>query len=97
MIEINGKQIAEYGDYQQLNGEDILAFMKMQSAEDIVEFKKFCSTPKVTKYEDGTSKEREATFFEIRNWVLDKYAPGIRTPKATKKSGTKFLDMIMDL
>lgn len=97
MIEINGKQIAEYDDYQQLNGEDILTFMKLQSAEDILEFKKFCGTPKVTKYKDGTSKEREVTFFEIRNWVLDKYAPGIRTPKSTKKAGTKLLDLIMEL
>jgi hypothetical protein len=97
MIVINGKEVNGYDDYQQLNGEDIVAFMKTQSAEDIVAFKQFCSEPKVTKYADGTTKNREASFFEIRNWVLDKYAPGIRTPKRSKVIGSKLIDQIMDL
>ena len=97
MITINGKEINGYDDYQQLNGGDIIAFMKNQSAEDIVEFKQFCSEPKITKYLDGTSKTREASFFEIRNWVLDKYAPGIRTPKRSKIAGSKLIEQIMEL
>ena len=97
MIVINGKEINSYDDYQQLNGGDIVAFMKTQSAEDIVEFKQYCSTPKVTKYRDGTTKERETNFFEIRNWVLDRYAPGIRTPKKAKTMGSRLIDQIMEL
>lgn len=96
MITINNKQITGFDDYQQLNGEDILAFMKGQSAEDIMEFKQYCSEPKITKYEDGTEKSRETSFFEIRNWVLDRYAPGIRVSKR-KVAGSKLLDQIMSL
>lgn len=97
MLIINGKEINGYEDYQQLNGEDIVAFMRCQSAEDIVAFKQFCSEPKVTKYSDGTVKNREASFFEIRNWVLDKYAPGIRVPKRNKTVGSKLIDQILEL
>lgn len=96
MITINGKQITGFDDYHQLNGEDILAFMKTQSADDIMEFKQYCSAPKVTKYEDGTEKIRDTSFFEIRNWVLDRYAPGIRASKR-KMAGSKLLDQIMEL
>ena len=95
MIVINGKEINGYEDYQQLKGPDILAFMKEQSPADIAEFKAFAAEPKYTEYDDGTKVERKANFFELRNWVLDKYAPGIRAPKpnATKS----LIDEIMDL
>ena len=97
MININGKEINNYDDYQQLNGNDIVAFMKTQSAEDIVEFKQFCSTPKITKYKDGTGNEREASFFASRNWVLDRYPPGIRTPKRKTVACSSLIDRIMEL
>ena len=94
---INNKEINNYDDYQQLNGNDIIAFMKDKPAEDIMEFKTFCSTPKITSYADGSKKERKASFFEIRNWVLDKYSPGIRTPKNIKRVGNSLIDKIMEL
>ena len=47
--------------------------------------------------EDGTVLEREANFFEIRNWVLDKYYAGLTTPQRNKTLGHKLLDDIMAL
>ena len=89
------KEITCYNDYANLTGIDLVNFMKEQSREDIEEFKAFCAAPKTTKYEDGTVSEHKTSFFEMRNWILDKYYPGIRTPK--KKSSTSLLDMIMEL
>ena len=97
MLIINGKEINDYKDYALLKGEDILAFMKEQSDADLEAFKQFCSETKTVTYEDGTTKERPANFFEIRNWVLDRYAPGIRETKKTKAVGSTFIDQIMEL
>jgi len=97
MIVINGKEINEYKDYAKLTGEDLVAFMKNQSASDVAEFKAFAAAPKVNVLEDGTEVERKTSFFELRNWVLDKYAPGIRTPQAKKNPVKSLLDEIADL
>ena len=95
MLIINGKEIKGYEDYSKLNSNDILIFMKDQSVEDIQEFKNFAKTVKTVTYKDGSKKEFPMSFFELRNWVLDKYAPGIRTPK--KRTTTNFLDRIAAL
>ena len=97
MIIINGKEINGYDDYSQLNGSDILSFMKDQSPADIQEFKNFASTPKYTAYNDGSMIERKTSFFELRNWVLDKYAPGIRAPQTKKANYKTLIDEIMEL
>ena len=97
MIIINGKEINEYKDYRQLNGNDILTFMKNQSVEDIAEFKTFAQTKKVIKYTDGSELTRGPNFFELRNWVLEKYAPGITEPRCKKVVRKKFIDAILDL
>lgn len=90
------KEIACYEDYANLNGADIVEMMRTKPREDIEEFKAFCAAPKTTRYDDGTVKERETSFFEIRNWFLDKYYPGVRTQK--KKSVTpKLLDVIANM
>lgn len=97
MIVINGKEINEYRDYAKLTGEDLIAFMKNQPAEDVAAFKAFAAAPKVSVLEDGTEVERKTSFFELRNWVLDKYAPGIRTPQSRKNPTKTLLDEIADL
>ena len=89
------KEITCYNDYANLTGIDLVNFMKEQSREDIEEFKAFCATPKITHYKDGTTAEHKTSFFEMRNWILDKYYPGVRVPK--KKSTSSLFDMIMEL
>ena len=66
------KEIANYEQYSKLNGADILEIMRDKPRAEIEEFQLFCSTPKETHEKPG--------FFEIRNWVLDKYYPGVRNP-----------------
>ena len=97
MLVINGKEINDYNDYSQLKGPDLIAFMKTQSPADIQEFKDFAATPKYTKYDDGSTVERKTSFFELRNWVLDKYAPGIRAPQTKKANYKTLIDEIMEL
>ena len=94
---INFDELKTYADYKMIKGPDIIEFMKTKPREDIVEFQTFCSTPKVTKKEDGTSFERPVNFFEIRNWVLDKYYPGLTDPQQNRTIGHKLIDDIMAL
>lgn len=96
MIVINGKEINTYADYSKLTGEDMLAFMKTKPAEDLKEFKAFLATPKTVTAEDGTVTEHRPSFFEIRNWILDKYAPGIREKKPREVEET-LIDKFMNL
>lgn len=94
---INFDELKSYQDYKMISGPDILEFMKTKPREDIEEFKTFCAAPKVTKKEDGTETTRATTFFEIRNWVLDKYYPGLTASKKAKTVGHKLIDDIMSL
>ena len=71
--------------------------MKTKPADEIAEFKAFASAPKYNVLEDGTEVERKTSFFELRNWILDKYAPGIRTPQAKKNPVKTLLDEISEL
>lgn len=94
---IDFDSLKTYDDYSKITTSDLLEFMKTKPAEDILELKQFCSEKKITKKDDGTEKERVPSFFEIRNWVLDKYYPGLRTPKGAKTLKTTFIDAIMEL
>lgn len=94
---INFDELKCYADYKMLKGEDIIEFMKTKPREDIIEFQNFCKTPKETKKEDGTIISRDTNFFEMRNWVLDKYYPGLTTPQKVKTVGHKLIDDIMAL
>ena len=94
---VNFDELKSYEDYSKLTTADILEFMKTKPAEDVLALKEFCSEKKITKKEDGTEKERVASFFEIRNWVLDKYYPGLRTSQKSKNSKPSFIDSIMAL
>ena len=93
---INFDNLKTYADYKQIKGPDIIEFMKTKPRADIEEFKTFCQTPKVINNEDGTYSERPVAFFEMRNWVLDKYYPGLTTPK-DKANDHKLIDDIMAL
>jgi len=94
---VNFDGLKTYNDYKALKGEDIIEFMKTKPREDIEEFKKFCAAPKTTVKADGTTIERVTNFFEMRNWVLDKYYPGLTEPQKNKTVGHKLLDDIMAL
>ena len=94
---IDFDSLKTYEDYAKLTTTDILEFMKTKPAEDIQELKQFCAEKKITRKEDGTEKERAASFFEIRNWVLDKYYPELRIPKKVKNLKTTFIDAVMAL
>lgn len=97
MLTINGKEITCYKDYAALTGNDLISFMKTQSAEDIEAFKVFASTPQITHYKDGETKERKPNFFELRNWVLERYEPGITAAVAKKKATKTLIDQILEL
>lgn len=94
---INFDSLKTYEDYSKITTADILEFMKTKPAKDVEELKEFCSQKIVTQTEDGTEKERVPSFFEIRNWVLDKYYPGLRAPKDVKNPKTTLIDAIMEL
>lgn len=95
MLFINGKEIGGYDSYSKLNSEDILAFMKTKSPEDIAEFKAFAQTRKTYKNDAGVDCDRAPNFFELRNWVLEKYEPGITARKPSDK--ITLIDRIMAL
>lgn len=95
MINFNGKEVTGYNDYVTLNGQDLLDFMKNQSIEDIAAFKEFAQTPKYTKSEDGHIIERSPNFFELRNWVLEHFEPGITAKKV--KTEKTLIERIMEL
>ena len=97
MLNINGKEVTDYDSYSKLNGEDIIAFMQTKPASDIQEFKTFAQSRMITKYNDGSLKERQPSFFELRNWVLEKYAPGITAPQSKRTVGKSLIDKIMEL
>lgn len=94
---INFDELKTYSDYKAIKGTDIIEFMKTKPREDIEEFKAFCRTKKTTTKTDGSSYEREPNFFEMRNWVLDKYYPGLTTPKTLKTVGHKLINDILSL
>jgi hypothetical protein len=71
--------------------------MRSKPREEIDSFKSFCTSKVVTRKTDGTSSEHNPSFFEIRNWVLDKYYPGLTTPKKSKTVGHKLIDDILSL
>ena len=93
---VNFDALKDYKDYSKLTGEDVMEFMKGKPRADIDAFKAFCSTKVAVENEDGTVTERDHNFFEIRNWVLNKYYPGL-TARREKDAGHKFLDDIMAL
>lgn len=95
MLFINGKEVGGYDSYSKLTGEDIIAFMKTQSIEDIAEFKAFAKTRKSYKNDAGVDCDRAVNFFELRNWVLEKYEPGITAPKKPERKS--LIDQIMEL
>lgn len=88
--------LRDYKDYSKITGEDITEFMKGKSRADIDAFKAFCGAKVAVENEDGTVTERDRSFFEIRNWVLDKYYPGLTAVKA-KAPAHKLIDDIMAL
>lgn len=94
---INFDELKSYKDYSKLTGPDIIEFMRSKPRDEIDNFKSFCTTKVVTHKTDGTSFEREPSFFEIRNWVLDKYYPGLTTPQKNKTVGHKLIDDILSL
>ena len=94
---INFDELKTYADYKAITGPDLVEFMRTKPRADIVEFQNFCKTPKQTKKEDGTIVNRETNFFEMRNWVLDKYYPGLTTSQKAKNEGHKLMDDIMAL
>lgn len=89
---IDFDNLKSYKDYSKLTGNDILEFMQEQTRNDIEEFKEFCK-PHIETDENGITHEYQPRFFEIRNWVLDKYYPGLTTPK----KNMSFMERIMDL
>ena len=92
---INFDNLKVYNDYKEINGEDILEFMKTKPRADIDEFKAFCAAPKTTTRKDGTVVERATNFFEMRNWVLDKYYPGLTARR--EKDTHRLIDDVMAL
>ncbi len=94
---INFDTLKDYKDYSKLTGEDVIEFMKQKPRTEIDEFKKFCSTKVTVENEDGTVSERDHNFFEIRNWVLNKYYPGLTDSKKVKNGTHKLIDDIMSL
>ncbi len=95
MVDFNS--LKDYKDYSKLTGEDVMNFMRSKPREDIEAFKAFCSTKVVVENEDGTTTERDHNFFEIRNWVLNKYYPGLTDSKKVKNGTHKLIDDIMAL
>jgi hypothetical protein len=93
---ISDETMTCYENYSKITGKDLITFMKTKNRHEIDEFKQFCNTPKITRYKDGTTTEHKTTFFEMRNWVLDKYYPGLRDQKKTSVTKTLF-DEIMEL
>ena len=69
--------------------------MKTKPRADIDEFKAFCAAPKTTVRKDGTVVERATNFFEMRNWVLDKYYPGLTARR--EKDTHRLIDDVMAL
>jgi hypothetical protein len=89
--------LKSYEDYSKIKMEDILEFMKTKPAADREELKEFCAPIRVFVAEDGTEKERAVSFFEVRNWVLDKYYPGLRASKKPAREKGGFINDIMSL
>ena len=94
---INFDELRDYKDYSKLTGEDIMEFMKTKSRADIDAFKAFCAGKVAVENEDGSVTERDHNFFEIRNWVLNKYYPGLTESKKSKMGTHKLLDDIAAL
>jgi hypothetical protein len=96
-IMINFDSLKTYADYKAITGPDLVEFMSTKSRAEIDEFKTFCATPKTMTKEDGTTTTRQPNFFEMRNWVLDKYYPGLTESQKAKSEGHKLIDEIMAL
>lgn len=94
---VNFDALKDYKDYSKLTGEDVMEFMKGKPRADIDAFKAFCGTKVAVENEDGTATERDHNFFEIRNWVLNKYYPGLTDSKKVKNGTHKLLDDIAAL
>lgn len=94
MLIVNGKSVNSVREANKLTGEDILAFMKGQSRDDIEEFKAYCATPKYTN-KDGEVKERATSHFDMTSWIVNKYAPELR--EVQKAKARTLLDEIADL
>lgn len=94
---INFDELKDSKDYSKITGEDLLEFMSTKPRKEIDEFKAFCATPKKSEKEDGTTIERVTSFFEMRNWVLDKYYPGLTDAKTSKTKTSRLIDKIMEL
>ena len=93
---INFDELNSYSDYSKISGPDIIEFMKTKPREEIETFKTYCSSTITARKEDGTTFEHKPSFFEIRNWVLNKYYPGLTTRK-NRTIPHKFYDDIMAL
>lgn len=78
-------------DVTKIKLEDILEFMKTKPAEEITEFKAFANST----LKDAFGNDRKPCFFEIRNWVVNKYFPSVAA--AVKKPQIKMIDKIMSL
>lgn len=55
--------------------DEILNFMAEKSEAEKAEFKAFATSEINDVDKDGNAYTRKPCFFEIRNWVVDKYFP----------------------
>lgn len=94
---VNFDALRDYKDYSKLTGKDIMEFMAAKSRPEIEEFQAFCGAKVAVENEDGTVTERDHNFFEIRNWVLNRYYPGLTDSQKAKNGTHKLIDDIMAL
>ena len=74
---------------------DILEFMREKSEEEKNSFKVFASTEIEDVDKEGMPYTRKPCFFEIRNWVVNKYFPTCFKKNTSEKDN--MYDKIMKL
>lgn len=84
-----------YVDVSNISLEDILEYMRTKSEEEINSFKVFASTEVEDVDKEGIPYTRKPCFFEIRNWVVNKYFPNCFKKNTIEKS--TMYDKIMQL
>lgn len=78
-------------DVAKIKLDDIIEFMKTRPAEEITVFQAYANST----LKDAFGNDRNPCFFEVRNWVVNKYFPDVAA--AVKKPQTKMIDKIMAL
>lgn len=86
---------SNYTEVANISLSDILNFMSTKSEEEKNAFKVFASTEIEDVDKEGLPYTRKPCFFEIRNWVINKYFPHCFKKNSVEKE--TMYDKIMKL